>query len=214
MFDITGYVSPPMWCVHTVTSLIEKTDFGGVMLPALHEAARDGNLQRVQELAAAGHDVNTQFQGHTPTDIANANGNFDIMKWIQQHGGGGHGEEVDYTFSFAAEDFLHIGQIRHLLEAQGKRVHMMNENRTGPWQKSWEDAAAHAGTKGTGVIVFCTTAYRAKLAQGGGNPCSHEWEFIHAAHLNATVFEGDFGRDIPGALFLVDEIAGRCFGPI
>ena len=187
------------------------------MLPAMHEAARDGKLTRIQELAAAGHDVNERFKGHTPTDIANANGNLDIMKWIQQNGGGGHSMSVDYTFSFAAEDFSHVGQIRHVLESQGKRVHMMNENRTGPWQKSWEDAAVYAGTKGTGVkrvIVFRTSAYEAKLKQGGDNPCSHEYDFIRENRLNATTFQGDFGRDMPGALFLVDEIPGRRFGPI
>ena len=178
----------------------------------MHAAARDGDLRRVRELAAAGHDVNAAFQGQTPTDIANANGNFDIMKWIQGHGGGGHSSDVDYTFSFASEDFSHVAQIRHVIEkSHHKSVHMMNENRTGPWQTSWEDSAVGART---GIIVFYTSTYAKKVREGGGNPCSHEWDFIRKNRLNATVFKGDIGRDLPGALFLVDEIPGRRFMPI
>ena len=205
-------------------------------LPPMHAAARGGDLRRIQELAGAGGDVNASFNGHSPTDIANANGHFEIMKWIQEHGGGGHSSStVDYTFSFAAEDFQHVAMLRHLLESHGKRVHMMNENRKGPWQQDWETAATQAGT---GVVVFKTTSYTAKLeehgsgkgggrggGQGGGqgsgngggrvgNPCAHEWEFIHANKLNATVFQGDFGREIPGAMFLIDDIPKRQFGPL
>ena len=183
-------------------------------LPPMHEAARDGNLERIKQLAAAGQDINATYKGHSPTDIANANGHVHIMKWIQQNGGGGHGSDVEYTFSFAAEDFSHVATIRHLLESQGKSVHMMNENRTGPWQQSWNDAATHAGTKGTGVIIFRTSAYEAKLKEGGGNPCSHEMAFIREHRLRATVFKGDFGEDLPGAMFLIDEIPGRQFAPI
>ena len=68
-------------------------------LPPWFAAARDGSLDLIQQMAAAGQDVNEAFQGHTATDIANANGHFEIMKWIQQHKGGGssHGAAGDCT---------------------------------------------------------------------------------------------------------------------
>ena len=170
-------------------------------------AARDGDMEGVQRLVAQGHDLNARdVNGVTAYDIANMNNKFEIMQWIQRNGGGGHGSMEDFTFSFDSGDLKSASEIRHILVSKGYTVHMMNDERQESWKENWKRSAQYSGTEGRAVVMFYSRAYDTKVKSGSDNACSLEFEFIKSHQLNTIVLHGDIGRDLPGSLFIADDI--------
>jgi len=176
-----------------------------VFIAVARWAARDGDLPLVQRFAAQGHVVSEKFNGVTPYDIANINGRFDIMQWIQQNGGDGHGSTGEFTFSFDSGDFTNASQIRHMPVSKGHTVHMMNDERHESWKENWKRSARYSGTQGRGVVMFYSKVYEARVRQeGSSNACKmDEFDFIASNRLWA---EDDCAarrhrhRYVPGAL--------------
>ena len=82
----------------------------------------------------------------------------------------------------------------------------MNDERQESWKENWKRSAQYSGTEGRGVVMFYSRAYESKIKSGSHNACSMEFEFIRSQQLNTIVLRGDIGRDLPGSLFIADDI--------